>query len=315
MIPPPLVIIVGPTAVGKTAVSIQLAKKIAGEIISGDSMQVYRFMNIGTAKPTDREKEGILHYMIDLLDPDEEFSVALFQDKVTGYIADILDRGKMPILVGGTGLYVRSVIDHYDFSPAGINQDLRHELFQQAETYGNPYLHKALREVDPATAERLHPNDIRRIIRALEVYRQTGRTISSFQYRDNELPPKYRLGYFGLTMDRTNLYRRIEQRVDQMVSGGLIEEVSSLVERGYSPDLTSMQGLGYKEITGYLQGQYSLDEAIELLKRNTRRFAKRQLTWFRRDSRIKWLTVENYHSSSELANEIASQVEGLLNLL
>lgn len=315
MIPPPLVVIVGPTAVGKTAVSIQLAKKVTGEIISGDSMQVYRFMNIGTAKPTEQEKEGIPHYMIDLLDPDEEFSVALFQKKVTGYINDILNRGKMPVLVGGTGLYVRSVIDHYDFSPVGYDSDLRHELSQQAEINGNLFLHKKLQEVDPETAKRLHPNDIRRIIRALEVYKQTGRPISAFQYRDSDLPPKYRLSYFGLTMDRVSLYRRIEQRVDQMVAEGLIEEVRTLLNRGYAPQLTSMQGLGYKEIAGFLQGQYSLDEALELLKRNTRRFAKRQLTWFRRDSRIKWLTVENYYSSSEIANEIACQVEGLLDLL
>lgn len=312
---PPLVVIVGPTAVGKTAVSIRLAKMIGGEIISGDSMQVYRHMDIGTAKPTEHEKEGIPHYMLDLLEPDGEFSVALFQQKVTEYINDILARGKMPVLVGGTGLYVRSVTDHYDFSPAGIDTDLRNELLCEAEMYGNEYLHAKLREVDPAAADRLHPNDIRRIIRALEVYRQTGRPISSFQYRDSDLPPKYRLGYFGLTMERANLYRRIEQRVDKMISAGLVEEVKKLLDRGCSPDLPSMQGLGYKEIIGYLQGEYSLDEAIELLKRNTRRFAKRQLTWFRRDPRIEWLNVENDHSSSEIANEIAGQLEGLLQVL
>jgi len=315
MMPPPLVVIVGPTAVGKTAVSIRLAKKIDGEIISGDSMQVYRLMNIGTAKPAEQEKEGIPHYMLDLLDPDEEFSVALFQQKVTGYISDILDRGKMPVLVGGTGLYVRSVIDHYDFSPAGIDHDYREQLLQQAETHGKEFLHEKLREVDPEAADRLHPNDTRRIIRALEVYRQTGQPITSFQYRDDKLPPKYRLGYFGLTMDRDHLYKRIEQRVEQMIGAGLVEEVQVLLEQGYRPDLISMQGLGYKEITGYLQGQYSFDEAIELLKRNTRRFAKRQLTWFRRDPRIKWLNVENHHSPSEIASEITKQVEGLLVVL
>lgn len=315
MMPPPLVVIVGPTAVGKTAVSIQLAKMLAGEIISGDSMQVYRFMDIGTAKPTEQEKDGISHYMLDLLEPNEEFSVALFQEKVHYYIADILARGKLPLLVGGTGLYVRSIIDHYDFSPAAIDHSYRNELLRQAESYGNKYIHEKLREVDPETAGRLHYNDIRRVIRALEVFRQTGRTISSFHYRDSNLPPKYRLAYFGLTMERPGLYTRIEQRVDQMISNGLVEEMKNLLDRGYSPDLTSMQGLGYKEIIGYLQGQYSLVEAIELLKRNTRRFAKRQLTWFRRDPRIKWLSVENYRSSSEIAYEIAGQAEGQLAVL
>lgn len=315
MTPPPLVVIVGPTAVGKTAVSIDLAKKIDGEIISGDSMQVYRHMNVGTAKPSEQEKEGIPHYMLDIIEPDEEFSVALFQKKVTAYIAEILERGRIPVFVGGTGLYVRSVIDHYDFSPAGNDYDYRQQLLKEAEAFGNEYLHEKLREVDPIAAGRLHSNDIRRIIRALEVYRQTGRPITSFQYRDNDLPPKYRLGYFGLTMDRGDLYRRIEQRVDRMIAGGLVEEVKRLLERGYNPGLTSMQGLGYKEISGYLQGQYSLDEATELLKRNTRRFAKRQLTWFRRDTRIKWITVEYQYNSSEIADEIAGQIEGLLHLL
>lgn len=315
MTPPPLVVIVGPTAVGKTAVSIKLAKRVGGEIISGDSMQVYRGMNIGTAKLTEQDKEGIPHYMIDILEPDEEFSVAQFQEKVTGYITEILARGKLPILVGGTGLYVRSVIDHYDFSPVGIDNDYRQQLLKQAESNGNDFIHKKLQEVDPEAARRLHPNDIRRIIRALEVYRQTGRSINTFQYNEKTLPPKYHLGYFGLIMDRSSLYRRIEQRVDKMLEDGLAAEVKGLLECGCNPELISMQGLGYKEIIGYLQGLYSLDEAAELLKRNTRRFAKRQMTWFRRDNRIKWLTVENYQSTSEIANEIAGQIEGLSDLL
>lgn len=311
MKPPFLIVIVGPTAVGKTEVGIELAKLIDGEVISGDSMQVYRGMDIGTAKPTKEEMQGIPHYMIDILDPDEEFSVALFQKMVENYIKQIYDKGKVPILVGGTGLYIRSVIDHYDFTPVAVDPSLREKLKEEAEMYGSASLHRKLQQVDPKAAEKIHPNDMRRIIRALEVYLSSGRQISSFhRLEDESLPPKYRLGYYGLTMQRHNLYRRIEERVDKMIEKGLIEEVRCLLKKGYHEGMVSMQGIGYKEIIGYLRGEYTLENAVQLLKRNTRRFAKRQLTWFRRDARIKWFDVEAYSFTSEIAREIAMQFEG-----
>lgn len=311
MTPPYLIVIVGPTAVGKTDVGIKLAKIIDGEVISGDSMQVYREMDIGTAKPSKEEMEGIPHYMIDILNPDQEFSVALFQEKVEGYIKEISQRGKVPVLVGGTGLYVRSVIDHYDFSPVTVEQGLRETLKGEAEQYGSRYLHEKLKKVDPVSADKLHPNDTRRIIRALEVYISSGKPISSFHRLDEKkLPPKYALGYFGLNMDRKKLYKRIEERVDQMIEKGLVEEVERLLAKGYHEGMISMQGIGYKEIISFLRGECSIEDAVELIKRNTRRFAKRQLTWFRRDQRITWIDVENYNDKSEIASEIAMQFEG-----
>lgn len=312
MNPPLLIIIVGPTAVGKTDVGIEVAKIIEGEVISGDSMQIYRHMDIGTAKPSPDEMQGIPHYMLDIMEPNEEFSVALFQEMVEKYIREIGDRGKIPILVGGTGLYVRSVIDHYDFTPISVEPELREKLNEDAITKGNDYLYRRLQQIDPATAEKLHPNDTRRIVRALEVYISSGKPISSFHRIDHDLPPKYSLGYFGLNMDRQELYKRIEKRVDKMIEKGLVAEVEGLLAKGYHGDLISMQGIGYKEIIAYFRGECSLEEAIGLIKRNTRRFAKRQLTWFRRDTRIKWFDVEKYKDKSEIAHKIVRQLEGQL---
>lgn len=306
----PLVLIVGPTAVGKTEVGIRLAEKIDGEIISGDSMQVYKYMDIGTAKPAREEMRDIPHYMIDEIDPGEDFSVAVFQNKVENYIRLINEKGRMPILVGGTGLYVRSVIDYYDFTPPAGDLDRRQELTEMSEQFGNERLVELLKKIDPVSAERIHQNDTRRLIRAIEVFQTTGKPISDFQYTSVETEPKYNLAYYGLTMERENLYKRIEQRVDLMISRGLIDEVRELVEMGYGLQNTSMQAIGYKEIISYLESKISLDEAIELIKRDTRRFAKRQLTWFRRDKRIQWKIVENYGSLEEIANEIAAKVEG-----
>jgi len=307
----PLIVIVGPTAVGKTALSIELAKMVNGEIISGDSMQVYKYMDIGTAKPTMKERQGIPHYMIDILEPDEEYSVAVFQDKVEELIPDIAGRNLMPILAGGTGLYVRAITDHYNFTDFSVDQEYRMHLEEEALVKGNQVLLDRLAAVDPVTAKRLHINDLRRIIRALEVYHFTGQPISSYQDAHLNPEPKYNLAMIGLNMERDKLYDRINRRVDLMVEQGLVEEVEGLLNRGYSSSLTSMQGLGYKEICAYLEGQYDFGEAIRLLKRNTRHFAKRQLTWFRRDQRIKWFNVENYHTISEIANEIKAQVGGL----
>lgn len=306
----PLVVIVGPTAVGKTAVGVELADKIGGEIISGDSMQVYKYMDIGTAKPTKEEMAGVPHHLIDIVSPGEEFNVARFQEMVEQSIEEIVNRGKIPILVGGTGLYVRSIIDKYDFTPPGGDNAYRSMLERAAARRGNEFLVGMLAKVDPAAARRIHRNDTRRLIRAIEVYQAVGRPISEFQNVSGAAEPKYNLAYFGLTLNRLKLYEKIEKRVEMMLSKGLVNEVSELVKMGYGPAHTSMQALGYKEILYYFGGLCSLEEAVMLIKRNSRRFAKRQLTWFRRDERILWFDVEKYNSFAEIADEIAKKVEG-----
>lgn len=308
----PLVVIVGPTAVGKTETGILVAKTINGEIISGDSIQVYKSMDIGTAKPSNEEMSGIPHYMIDIINPDEDFNVAIFQKQVEKYIELINQREKIPIVVGGTGLYVRSVIDHYDFTPPGGSSEKRDELQMLAEKHGNEYLLETLTKVDPVAASKIHANDTRRLIRALEVYYTLGKPISDFQYNRDDLNPKYRLAYYGLNMDREKLYSRIEQRVDIMISRGLVNEVKGLMDKGYGLHNTSMQAIGYKEIVDYLNGRTTIQQAVELIKQNTRRFAKRQLTWFRRDKRIKWKNVDEYQSMENIANEIAVEIKGQL---
>nr|WP_170294511.1 tRNA (adenosine(37)-N6)-dimethylallyltransferase MiaA [Heliomicrobium gestii] len=288
----PLVLIVGPTAVGKSDAGIALAQRFNGEIISGDSMQVYRGMDIGTAKLKPEERGGIIHHMIDILDPDQPFSVADFQRRVTALIADIVGRGRLPILVGGTGLYVRSIIDHYAFTDEATDLELRQRLEEEAASFGLEVLHNRLTEVDPAAARRIHVNDRKRIIRALEVYHLTGRRQSDFHYADAIQQPKYRLAPIALTMERQELYRRIDLRAQIMIESGLVEEVKGLLKRGFPPTLPSMQAIGYKEIVGYLQGEYDLTQALYLLQRNTRHFAKRQYTWFRRDSRLIWFAAD-----------------------
>nr|WP_235918936.1 tRNA (adenosine(37)-N6)-dimethylallyltransferase MiaA [Heliomicrobium undosum] len=288
----PLVQIVGPTAVGKSDAGIAVAQRFNGEIISGDSMQVYRGMDIGTAKLKQEERGGILHHMIDILDPDEPFSVADFQRRVTTLIPEIVSRGRLPILVGGTGLYVRSIIDHYEFTEEAIDLELRRRLEQEADTSGLEALHGRLAEVDPRAAARIHVNDRKRIIRALEVYQLTGRRQSDFHYADSVRQPKYQLAPIALTMDRQELYRRIDLRAQIMIESGLVEEVKGLLKRGYAPTLPSMQAIGYKEIVGYLQGEYDLAQALYLLQRDTRHFAKRQYTWFRRDTRLIWFAAD-----------------------
>ncbi len=305
----PLIVMVGPTATGKTDLSIEVAKKVRGEIISADSMLVYRGMDIGTAKPTLAERQGIPHHLIDIVNPDQEYSVASYQRAAESLIDAIIDRGNLPMLVGGTGLYVRSVIDHYDFTQAPRDEKLRQELLREAEHLGPLAMHNKLAEVDRETADRLHPNDLRRVIRALEVYIQTSNPISQYQYSQQMQSPKYNLQMFGLTMERQLLYQRIEQRVDLMVQKGLVEEVAALLKK-YGRFATAMQGLGYKEIVAYLKGEISLDQAIELLKRNTRRFAKRQITWFRADKRIQWIELNQSTNKKKISDEIANQIAG-----
>lgn len=306
----PLVVITGPTATGKTEVGVLVAEKLGGEVVSADSMLIYRGMDIGTAKPHPWEMRNIPHHLIDIVDPDQEYSVALFQQQARRVIGEILSRRAMPLLVGGTGLYIRAVIDNYDFSGARGNQSLRDKLLKEAQDSGPDLLHLRLTGVDPAAAAKLHPRDVRRVIRALEVYHQTGRPISSYQKAEENLP-QYSLFMFGLAMERTMLYRRIEQRVDKMLEAGLVEEVRTLLHRGYSRELNSMRGLGYKEIAAYLSGEATLEQSVELLKRNTRRFAKRQLTWFRRDNRIQWLDLERYGGTEAIAQEITRRLEGV----
>lgn len=287
----PVLVIVGPTAVGKTELSIQVAKRVGGEIISADSMQIYRGLDIGTAKPTLEERQGVPHHLLDVVDPSEEFSVAEYQRMADEVLQDIARRNRIPILVGGTGLYVRAVLEGFVFEGEGKDPALRSHLQRLADKEGNKALYDRLQAVDPATAARLHPNDRRRIIRALEVYHTTGKPLSVHLQRQKHRPPKYPSVKFGLYRERAQLYERINRRVDKMMKAGLLGEVRRLLDQGLSDDSTAMQALGYKELVGYLRGEYDLEEAIRLLKRNTRRYAKRQYTWFRRDPEIMWINL------------------------
>ncbi|HJV45363.1 MAG TPA: tRNA (adenosine(37)-N6)-dimethylallyltransferase MiaA [Bacillota bacterium] len=305
-----LLVIVGPTAVGKTALSIDLAKEFTGEIISGDSIQVYRGMDIGSAKITPQEMKDIPHYLIDTHDPDEPFSVAEFQSRATQLIRDINDRRKLPMIVGGTGLYIQSVIYQYQFSEAGQDPELRKELENFALEQGNEALHQRLTEIDPMTANRLHPNDIKRIVRALEIYELTGTTMAEYQKRSKESP--YQLCLIGLSMDRDVLYERINQRVDLMIEQGLVEEVRTLLDKGYHKGLTSLHAIGYKEMIDYIEGTLSLEEAVEQLKKNSRNFAKRQLTWFRSMPDLHWFDVTDRRNWSLHVENIRSFVAGML---
>ncbi|HEX3030655.1 MAG TPA: tRNA (adenosine(37)-N6)-dimethylallyltransferase MiaA [Bacillota bacterium] len=311
---PNVIIIVGPTAIGKTAVGIDIAKLNMGEVISADSMLVYRGMDIGTAKPAKDEMQGIPHHMIDLVNPDEEFTVAMFQARAEELIKEIAERGKAPVVVGGTGLYIRSLTETVSYSSFAVDWEYRKGLNDQANELGSGWLHSQLEKVDPVAAERIHPNDQRRIVRALEVYHFTGKPISYHWKQDqlNPATPKYHLKMYGLTLNRAKLYERINLRVDQMLTQGLVQEVSGLLDRGYSPELVSMKGLGYKEIAAYLRGVCSLEEAVETIKQSTRRFAKRQMTWFRREQNINWIDVEQYDNSTEIAKEILSRIAGQL---
>lgn len=303
-----------PTAVGKTDTGIILADRLDGEIISADSMQIYKHMNIGTAKPSLEERQGIMHHMIDIIDPDEDFSVAEFQRLARDVIDDLVLNQKLPIIVGGTGLYVSSLIYDMDFTKSISNRQLRKELQDEAESMGNEYVHNKLKKIDPDLASRIHPNNVRRVIRAIEVYYETGDTIGDFS-KDIVPSDEYEPFLAGLTRNRKELYDRINKRVDIMIEQGLIEEVRNLLNSGYSEDLVSFKGLGYKEIVGYLKGEYDPDEAVRILKRNTRRYAKRQLTWFRRYSNINWYNVSDYQTDENLVEHIIKDFKGYFNLL
>ncbi|MEI7024354.1 tRNA (adenosine(37)-N6)-dimethylallyltransferase MiaA [Paenibacillus sp. y28] len=290
---PRLLVLLGPTAVGKTALSLLLARQFNCEIISGDSMQVYRGMDIGTAKVLPEEQQRIPHHMIDIRNPDEPFSAADFQSMAKACIQDIHERGKLPFVVGGTGLYIESLCFDYQFSEGASDEAFREEQRLFALEHGPEALLDKLRAVDPITASRLHVNDQRRIVRALEVYHLSGISMSEHQHRQKKDSP-YEYCMVGLTMDRDLLYKRIEARVDIMLQDGLVEEVQGLLDQGYSRDLVSMQGLGYKEIAAALTGEMPMDTAVSLLKQGTRRFAKRQLSWFRHMKEIEWVDVTEH---------------------
>jgi len=307
-----LIVLVGPTAVGKTALSIRLAHRFQGEIISGDSMQIYKGMDIGTAKVTKEEMAGIPHHLIDIKEPDESFSVAEFQKLVRKKITEITERGRIPILVGGTGLYIQSVIYDYQFTDVPGDSSLRAELEQTAIEKGELYLHQQLKEVDPKSAESIHPHNVRRVIRALEIYYTTGKPMS--EHQSEQLSQElYHTAIVGLTMERSKLYERINQRVDLMISQGLIEEVKELRKRGIR-NCQSVQAIGYKEIYDYLDGKVTLDEAIEQLKKNSRRYAKRQFTWFRNKMNVQWFDVTNEHEREKKFQEISQFIAGKLHL-
>lgn len=312
---PKICIIVGPTGVGKTDISIELAKALNGEIISADSAQVYKYMDIGTAKADEAEMQGIEHYMIDEVNPDQSFSVAQFRDRAESYIQEITAKGKLPIIAGGTGLYINSLLNNLDFTPSVGDEDFRQEMQDIADQKGAEYLHNMLKDIDAESYQRLHPNDTRRVIRALEVYKYTGKTISYFQEESRKAPSRYDFAFVGLTMDRQRLYDRINRRVDIMLKKGLISEVQQLLDMGYSRELVSMQALGYKEIVQYLENEISLEEAIFILKRDSRHYAKRQLTWFRRDERIKWFNFDDYEDRSLLLKNIINYIAGKIYLL
>lgn len=296
----PLIILTGPTAVGKTALSIGLAKAVDGEIISADSMQVYRKMNIGTAKIEPEEMQGVRHHLIDILDPAEEFNVVLFKKYALRAMEDIYSRGKIPIIVGGTGFYIQALLYDIDFEENDNDMSYREKLQNLADTHGKTLLHDMLAEVDPESAEKIHENNVKRVIRALEFYKKTGMKISEHNETESQKKSPYNFEYFVLNDDRQKLYDRIDRRIDIMLEAGLLDEVKLLVSEGYSRELVSMQGLGYKEIIDYIQGRCTLDEAVYTLKRDTRHFAKRQITWFKREKHVTWVDKSEYDSESEI---------------
>ncbi|MEG0792919.1 MAG: tRNA (adenosine(37)-N6)-dimethylallyltransferase MiaA [Lachnospiraceae bacterium] len=295
----PLIVLAGPTAVGKTKASIHLAAAIGGEIISADSMQVYKELTIGTAKITPEEMQGIPHYLIDVLEPDQEFHVVKFQQMAKQAMEEIYKKGKIPILVGGTGFYIQALIYDIDFTENETDSSYRMELEQLAKERGSTYLHDLLKGVDEKAAQEIHAHNLKRVIRALEFYKQTGNKISKHNEKERQKESPYELCFFVLTDERTHLYQRINQRIDLMMKQGLLEEVKSLKAKGYTKDMVAMQGLGYKELLSYLDGAYTLEEAVTVLKRDTRHFAKRQLTWFKRERNVIWIDKSQYQYVDE----------------
>lgn len=309
----PLVILTGPTAVGKTNLSIQLAKKMNMEIISADSMQIYKYMDVGSAKVTEDEMNGIKHYLIDEVTPDYSFSVSEFQERANDYINQIVKKGKLPLVTGGTGLYLNSLIYNMDFAKSDADNELREMLRVELEENGIDYMYEKLKSLDEEAANRIHKNNTKRVIRAIEVC-MSGKKMSDFS-NDLKLNEKYEPIIIVLNRDREHLYRRINKRVDIMISQGLEDEVKTLLNMGYSSDLVSMQGIGYKEIIKYLNNEYTYEEAIEIIKRDSRRYAKRQLTWFRRYENAKWFDLDNYNDEKILLDDVISYIEKKVNVV
>ena len=296
----PMVILTGPTAVGKTALSIRHAKAIGGGVISADSMQVYQKMNIGTAKIKTDEMEGIPHYLVDVLDPAEEFHVARFQKMAKEALQNIYGKGKIPLVVGGTGFYIQSLLYDIDFEEEEQDMEYREMLWKMSREEGNEALHRMLSQKDPVSAQKIHPNNVKRVIRALEFYRLNGYPISEHNEKESQKESPYQFAYFVLNQDRKKLYERIDQRVDLMMEAGLLKEVQDLKEEGYGKSLVSMQGIGYKEIYEYLEGNLTLDQAVDLIKKDTRHFAKRQLTWFGREKDVIMIQKEQFETEEEI---------------
>ncbi len=306
----PLIILTGPTAVGKTELSIALAKAINGAIISADSMQVYRGMDIGSAKIMPEEMQGVPHYLIDILDPTEEFHVVRFQELAKAAIEEIYAQGKIPIIVGGTGFYIQALLYDIDFTEQDDDPVLRKEYEQLAKEKGAAYLHNMLEKVDPVSAEMIHENNIKRVIRALEFYEKSKTPISQHNEKERQKTSPYRFCYFVLTDQRARLYERIDARVDQMLANGLVEEVKALKEKGYHSGMVSMQGLGYKELLDWLNQECTFEEAVYRLKRDTRHFAKRQLTWFRRERDVIWVDKEQFqYKEDEILDFLLQQIK------
>lgn len=311
----PLIILTGPTAVGKTKTSISLAKAIGGEIISADSMQVYKEMNIGSAKIRPEEMEGISHYVVDALEPDEEFHVVRFQQMAKDAMEKIYAAGHIPIIVGGTGFYIQALLYDIDFTENDGDTSFRIEMEAYADEHGAEALHEKLRETDPVSADTIHANNVKRVIRALEFFHQTGKKISEHNEEERQKESPYDFVYFVLNDERKNLYDRINLRVDLMVKEGLLEEVKALKEKGYTKDMVSMQGLGYKEVLDYLAGDISFDEAIYRIKRDTRHFAKRQITWFKRERDVTWINKQEFgYDEDKILSEMLTHIKDKLKI-
>ena len=296
----PLIILTGPTAVGKTEISIRLAKTVNGEIISADSMQVYKYMDVGTAKITPSKMDGVKHYLTDILDPRDEFNIVKFKTYAKEAMNEIYSKGKIPIIVGGTGFYIQALLYDVDFEDSKEDVEYRNKLEKIAITKGNNYVHEKLKDVDPESADAIHPNNLKKVIRALEYYKETGEKISEHNKEQRQKDSPYNFSYLVLNDERENLYKRINARVDKMIDQGLIEEVKQLLDMGCTKDLVSMQGLGYKEIISYLEGEVSLEDAIYTLKRDTRHFAKRQITWFKREKEVTWIDKNHLQYNEDL---------------
>lgn len=290
----PMVILTGPTAVGKTELSIKLAKAINGAIISADSMQIYKYMDIGSAKITPREMQGIKHYLVNELMPEDDFNIYRFKQMAQEALEEIYSEGKLPIIVGGTGFYIQGLLYDIDFTKQDVDMSYRHKLQKFADENGAHALHELLKDIDPVSYETIHENNIKRVIRALEYYEQNNEPISKHNEQERTKESPYNFAYFVLNDMRQNLYNRIDKRVDIMMEEGLLDEIQKLKNMGYTKDMVSMQGIGYKEMLRYLDGEYSLEDAVEKVKQESRRFAKRQLTWFRREKEVIWIDKDKY---------------------